>query len=111
MNAQAFGIYLLTYDARHEEIGDAPCGKPFIRLLLRLDEVVRAAPSTVGQTPVRESDKQRLAFRTEADTEGWRAGLLWQVSERDDIRPWGGDAMSLVPIYRGPHGKGEELCH
>jgi hypothetical protein len=29
----------------------------------------------LGQTPVRKSDKRRLAFRTEADTEGWRAGL------------------------------------
>jgi uncharacterized protein YjbJ (UPF0337 family) len=31
--------------------------------------------STIGQTPDRESDKQRLAFRTEADTEGWQGGL------------------------------------
>ena len=65
----------------------------------------------VGQTPVRDSDKQRLAFRTEADTEGWRAELLWQVSARDDIRHWGGDARSLVPRCRGPHEKGEGLCH
>jgi hypothetical protein len=29
----------------------------------------------IGQTPDRESDKQRPGFRTEAGTEGWRAGL------------------------------------
>jgi len=34
---------------------------------------------TIGQTPVRKSDKQRHAFRTEADTEGLRSGLsFWQ---------------------------------
>jgi len=31
--------------------------------------------SPIGQTPDRESDKQRLPFRTEAGTEGGRAGL------------------------------------
>jgi hypothetical protein len=36
---------------------------------------------TIGQTPGRESDKQRVAFRTEADTEGWRAGLTCSQSE------------------------------
>jgi hypothetical protein len=33
--------------------------------------------SAIGQTPVRKSDKQRHAFRTEADTEGWRSGLTY----------------------------------
>jgi hypothetical protein len=32
-------------------------------------------PVTIGQTPDRESDKQRLPFRTEADTECRRAVL------------------------------------
>jgi hypothetical protein len=32
----------------------------------------------IGQTPAPDSDKQRLAFRTEADSEGWRAGLPWK---------------------------------
>ena len=27
----------------------------------------------IGQTPGRESDKRRLAFRTESGSEGWRA--------------------------------------
>jgi hypothetical protein len=35
----------------------------------------RETLQTIGQTPVEESDKRRLAFRTKADTEGWRAGL------------------------------------
>ena len=77
----------------------------------RVDPNLQAPLPAIGQTPARDSDKLRLAFRTEADTEGWRAGLLWQVSARDDIRHWGGDAMSLVLIYRDPHEKGEELCH
>ena len=34
-----------------------------------------ASLPAIGQTPGRESDKRRLAFRTEADSEGWRAGL------------------------------------
>src|SRR4030066_248246 len=33
---------------------------------------------TIGQTPVRESDKQRFAFRTVADTQGRRTKLLCQ---------------------------------
>lgn len=31
---------------------------------------------TIGQTPVRKSDKQRLAIRTDADTRGWRREIL-----------------------------------
>jgi hypothetical protein len=58
----------------------------------------------IGQTPIRNSDKQRLAFRTGTDSECWRMVLLWQVSARDDnrYRGKGTTAMCLVPIYRGP---------
>ena len=38
--------------------------------------------SPIGQTPDRESDKQRLPFRTEADTEGRRAGLPCTYTRR-----------------------------
>jgi uncharacterized protein YjbJ (UPF0337 family) len=37
--------------------------------------------SDIGQTPVRESDKRQLAFRTDADTEKCRAGLSFVVLE------------------------------
>jgi hypothetical protein len=49
-------------------------------------------------------------FRTEADTEGWRTVLLWQVSARIDNRRRGDEsaAMSLVPIYRGSYEKMKE---
>ena len=42
-------------------------------------EITFVPPYTIGQTPARKSDKQRHAFRTEADTEAWRPGLTyWQ---------------------------------
>jgi hypothetical protein len=34
-------------------------------------------PLSIGQTPVRESDKQRFAFRTDADIHGHRKGSAW----------------------------------
>jgi hypothetical protein len=42
----------------------------------RIDPNLPTPLLAIGQTPIRESDKRRLAFRTEADTEGWRAGLF-----------------------------------
>jgi hypothetical protein len=33
---------------------------------------------SIGQTPARESDRHRLEFRMEADSEGWRAGLTYE---------------------------------
>ena len=43
--------------------------------LMDLSELSGFPLPSIGQTPALDSDKQRLAFRTEADTEGWRAGL------------------------------------
>jgi uncharacterized protein YjbJ (UPF0337 family) len=48
----------------------------------RQDFPTAEAAFTIGQTPDRESDKQRFAFRTEADTEGWRAGLSYVEHEK-----------------------------
>jgi len=43
-----------------------------IQNILGIDPNPPAHFPAIGQTPIRESDKQRLAFRTEADTDGWR---------------------------------------
>ena len=42
----------------------------------------------LGQTPARESDKRRLAIRTEADTEGKREGLPCWKQENTCTKGW-----------------------
>jgi hypothetical protein len=59
-------------------IVDRPCG-PFVDQCWIRKAAVRA--TTIGQTPGRESDKQRLEFRTETDTEEWRAELVCEYPE------------------------------
>src|SRR5512134_1642994 len=35
----------------------------------------------IGQTPIQNTDKRRIAFRTDPDTKGRRAGLSWGIRE------------------------------
>ena len=49
-----------------------------------------------GKTTVREQDKQRLAFRTEADPEGWLKGSACSI-------PWNiGDLRSGDMVLQNP---------
>src|SRR3989337_1216106 len=73
-----------------------------------LDPNPPAPLPAIGQPPVRKSDKQRLAFRTDTDTEGRRTGLLWEMAARDDHRAPEGRRDVLGPDIPWPIGKKEK---
>jgi len=80
--------------------GEPTCvdGEVYGDQVIRMDDSI--PPTTlpaIGQTPIRNSDKQRLAFRTGTDSEGWRTVVLWKESARDDNQVLGeGDHREVL---------------